>query len=309
MTAAADDAQVSRSGWDAGRVLMVVFGAIVTLIGAAILAGGGAIVWLDQTQRDSSGYLNTPTKHFVTRSFALVSDPFEVDLDNADSIARDSVVGRLRIQGESADSDEELFLGVARSTDVDRYLAGVDSDEVVDIGPGGSQPEYVHRPGGASAHDSRRSALLGRVRVRPGSAGRDLEGRVGRLDDRRDERRRLARRQRSRPRGRSARAARVARPRAPRRRRSAPRRGRDDDRLRRAAAVRRRSLERRETRTVTLLWFLIWFVSNLIGDSEGLDFDPVNAWAGTLLLAIALDLARQHVPSPTSSSASRARER
>ena len=44
MTAAADDAQVSRSGWDAGRVLMVVFGAIVTLIGAAILAGGGAIV-------------------------------------------------------------------------------------------------------------------------------------------------------------------------------------------------------------------------------------------------------------------------
>ena len=148
MTAAADDAQVSRSGWDAGRVLMVVFGAIVTLIGAAILAGGGAIVWLDQTQRDSSGYLNTPTEHFVTRSFALVSDPFEVDLDNADSIARDSVVGRLRIQGESADSDEELFLGVARSTDVDRYLAGVDSDEVVDIGPGGSRPEYVHRPGG-----------------------------------------------------------------------------------------------------------------------------------------------------------------
>ena len=72
MTAAADDAQVSRSGWDAGRVLMVVFGAIVTLIGAAILAGGGAIVWLDQTQRDSSGYLNTPTEHFVTRSFALV---------------------------------------------------------------------------------------------------------------------------------------------------------------------------------------------------------------------------------------------
>ena len=57
-------------------------------------------------------------------------------------------MGRLRIQGESADSDEELFLGVARSTDVDRYLAGVDSDEVVDIGPGGSRPEYVHRPGG-----------------------------------------------------------------------------------------------------------------------------------------------------------------
>lgn len=47
---------------------------------------------------------------------------------------------------------------------------------------------------------------------------------------------------------------------------------------------------------MTLLWFIVWFVSNLIGDAEGLDFDPVNAWAGTLLLAIALDLARQHAP-------------
>ena len=47
---------------------------------------------------------------------------------------------------------------------------------------------------------------------------------------------------------------------------------------------------------MTLLWFIVWFVSNLIGDAEGLDFDPVNAWAATLILAIALDLARQHAP-------------
>ena len=45
---------------------------------------------------------------------------------------------------------------------------------------------------------------------------------------------------------------------------------------------------------MTLLWFVIWFVSDRIGDREALLFDPVNLWAGTLLLAIALDLARQH---------------
>jgi hypothetical protein len=55
---------------------------------------------------------------------------------------------------------------------------------------------------------------------------------------------------------------------------------------------------------VTLLWFIVWFVSNLIGDMEGLDFDPVNAWAGTLLLAIALDLARQHAPERATRSSS-----
>jgi hypothetical protein len=32
------------------------------------------------------------------------------------------------------------------------------------------------------------------------------------------------------------------------------------------------------------------------GDEESLTFDPVNWWAGTLLLTVALDLSRQHAP-------------
>jgi hypothetical protein len=47
---------------------------------------------------------------------------------------------------------------------------------------------------------------------------------------------------------------------------------------------------------VTLLWFVIWLICNLIGDEEPLLFDPVNWWTGTLILVIALDLARQHAP-------------
>jgi hypothetical protein len=46
---------------------------------------------------------------------------------------------------------------------------------------------------------------------------------------------------------------------------------------------------------MTLLWFLIWFVANLIGDKEPLTFNPVNWWAGLLLLAIALDLNKSYV--------------
>lgn len=38
-------------------------------------------------------------------------------------------------------------------------------------------------------------------------------------------------------------------------------------------------------------------IANTLGDSEPLRFDPVNWWAGTLILAGALDLSRQHVPS------------
>jgi hypothetical protein len=49
---------------------------------------------------------------------------------------------------------------------------------------------------------------------------------------------------------------------------------------------------------VTLVWFIVWLACNLIGDSEPLTLDPVNGWTGTLLLAVALDLSRQHVMTP-----------
>ncbi len=47
---------------------------------------------------------------------------------------------------------------------------------------------------------------------------------------------------------------------------------------------------------MTLLWFVVWLVFNLVGDREPLEFDPVTVWPGWLLLAVALDLGRQHAP-------------
>jgi hypothetical protein len=43
---------------------------------------------------------------------------------------------------------------------------------------------------------------------------------------------------------------------------------------------------------MTLVWFIIWFVSDRIGDREALLLDPVNVWMGTLVLALALDVGR-----------------
>ena len=47
---------------------------------------------------------------------------------------------------------------------------------------------------------------------------------------------------------------------------------------------------------MTVLWFVVWLVSDLVGDREPLVFDPVNWWTGTLLLAIALDINRPPIP-------------
>jgi hypothetical protein len=47
---------------------------------------------------------------------------------------------------------------------------------------------------------------------------------------------------------------------------------------------------------VTLIWFIIWFIADKTGGREPLLMNPVNAWTWTLILAVALDLARQHAP-------------
>jgi hypothetical protein len=45
---------------------------------------------------------------------------------------------------------------------------------------------------------------------------------------------------------------------------------------------------------MTFLWFVIWLIANTVGGHEPLTADPVNGWAATLILAVALDLAGSH---------------
>jgi hypothetical protein len=45
---------------------------------------------------------------------------------------------------------------------------------------------------------------------------------------------------------------------------------------------------------MTIAWFVIWFVCNLIGGDEALKLDPVNGWTATLIFAAAIDINRPH---------------
>ena len=58
---------------------------------------------------------------------------------------------------------------------------------------------------------------------------------------------------------------------------------------------------------MTFVWFIVWFVSDHIGDHAVLEFSPVNTWAWTLILAVALDLAGTHARKGPSGSADYAR--
>ena len=49
---------------------------------------------------------------------------------------------------------------------------------------------------------------------------------------------------------------------------------------------------------MTFIWFIVWLIANNVGGHKPLLFDPVNIWAGTLILAIALDLGAAHARTP-----------
>jgi hypothetical protein len=134
---------VARKGGTAGKVVLIVVGVIAGLISFGLLAGGAALVGLDQTQRDDDGFLMSPTVDFRSPTYAIVSDRAELDTSGAEW-ALDTFLGTVRIRSES---DSNVFVGIGPAADVDRYLGAVERDEVTDFD--NTDPDYTRREGDA----------------------------------------------------------------------------------------------------------------------------------------------------------------
>jgi hypothetical protein len=131
---------------DRGRVLRLVFGSLGVLAALAFLAGGGALTWALETHRDSSGYFTTNTHHYQTSSYALSTESLDV---GGMTGALEDRLGRLRITATSTVAAKPLFIGIARTEDVDRYLAHVEHDELLDIESDASGIDYRRLGAGA----------------------------------------------------------------------------------------------------------------------------------------------------------------
>jgi hypothetical protein len=137
-----------RSRWSAGRIVLVILGSLAALIGAGLLAGGGGLLWADQTQRDDDGYLSTPTERFEASSYAIVSEPLdlvEADTEGADWLLSDDVLGDVRLQAANGD----VFIGVGPTSDVEAYLRGVEHHRLTDVEYDPFRARYEARAGAA----------------------------------------------------------------------------------------------------------------------------------------------------------------
>jgi hypothetical protein len=129
-------------GWSGGRVALLAVGSVLGLVSLGVLAGGGAALAIDRTQREE-GFVTSPRHAYATPTYALVSET--ADLDGPEWAWRD-LVGTVRIQ---ARSDDPVFLGIGPEADVERYLSDVAHDVVHDFAddPG----DYDRSPGAAPA--------------------------------------------------------------------------------------------------------------------------------------------------------------
>ena len=120
------------AGWTGGRVAAVVIGGVLVLVSLALLGAGGTALWADLTQRDA-GYVTTDVHQFSTSGSALATESTHLGSAGVGWLYSPSLLGKVRIRATPANSASALFVGIGRSRDVDRYLAGVNHSIISDF--------------------------------------------------------------------------------------------------------------------------------------------------------------------------------
>jgi hypothetical protein len=132
------------SRWTFWRVLLVVLGSIVALVGAGVIAAGTVAVVVDQTQRDDEGYLMSPDERFASAGYAVVSERADLSLEGQER-AIDFFLGTVKIE---SDSVRPVFVGIGPEREVEAYLGDVQRSVVTEIG---RRPRYDEQPGTSPA--------------------------------------------------------------------------------------------------------------------------------------------------------------
>jgi hypothetical protein len=118
--------------------------AVATLVTALVLALAGTVALAANALRDGSGYFNWPTETFTSGGYAIAMKT--VDISKAPKWALNAGVERVRVQ---ADSDRPIFIGIARTADLDRYLRGTEHEDVSGLSYHPFEVHYDHTSGHA----------------------------------------------------------------------------------------------------------------------------------------------------------------
>ncbi|MFC6287611.1 DUF4389 domain-containing protein [Nocardioides sp. GCM10027113] len=133
----------------AGRVVAVVLSALAVLVALGLLAAGTTLLVVDNAVRDDDGFLRTDSVQVSSPGHAVVSE--SIDLADGSAVVGlpSRWLGEVTLVADAAPG-EDVFVGVARTADVDFYLTGVAHSVVVEPGAGADQPVATRFEAGGS---------------------------------------------------------------------------------------------------------------------------------------------------------------
>ena len=116
------------------RIVALVVGCVLILPAIGMLLAGGALAVGYVTQRDDDGYFDVTIEQLQTPTAAITGEDvkFAADPGSPDWLI-DAIDLDVRLRATALDSEQEIFIGIARQRDLDRYLADVAHDRVIRI--------------------------------------------------------------------------------------------------------------------------------------------------------------------------------
>jgi hypothetical protein len=143
-------------GWDAGKVLVVLFGGFLILVGVPILLGGTALMGITRSLDDGYGYIGVSGIDLETSTQAMVSTTMHVDeivIDEIDGpMAKywhpepgDFIDLKLTLDSNNG---KEVFIGIVETSDAAPVFAGMRYDSIIDIDldhPYDKDPQITYR--------------------------------------------------------------------------------------------------------------------------------------------------------------------
>ena len=120
----------SGANHSAGRVIAGVAGWILAALAVTFVVLGGALLGMHSTKRDSQGFYATGKAKLHTPTHALVAD--KLDANGPGWLFEKSRLGTIRVQATGT-SAKPVFVGVAKTAQIDAYLRGVAQDELTDF--------------------------------------------------------------------------------------------------------------------------------------------------------------------------------
>jgi len=124
----------------AGRIVLLVFAIILILASIGLIIGGGVILAFDTGFKDYQGYYSTGSIPVESNSSAIITYPSDFE-NEPDMYWENQTYLSIRVEASNTDSSKPIFIGIARESDLDKYLEGVSYDKFEGFS---SHPYTVH---------------------------------------------------------------------------------------------------------------------------------------------------------------------